>query len=251
MGPKTIWKRAAALLAAVGVSIFLAGGISADEGNAEAEPAAALQPTEVVADIPTEYDTPFELQWGGGSLFQLKARLATMGCMANNIWIHNNNQWSLYNQYTLSHDLFFIQQFIQQYENNIPTGTLWADCYNVCEFGGERCLSFDELRVQEGNFKEYFAYIYSLRVQNFQIDETTPCTRNFHPTIQEHILPLLPIRPDACFVLKGKPASVGTGGVGGYTLFTSVNAPPFFVKHRYQYFVVQRNPRIHRFCVND
>ena len=230
MDPRRLWKRAAALLAAVGVSIFLAGGISADEENAEAEPAAALQPTEVVADIPTEYDTPFELQWGGGSLFQLKARLATMGCMANNIWIHNN-QWSLYNQYTLSHDLFFIQQFIQQYENNIPAGTLWVDCYNVCEFGGERCLSFDELREQEGNFKEHFGYILSLRARNFEIDQTTPCTRNFHPTIQEHILPLLPVRPDACFVLKENISTSlnSTGGTGGYTWHQSVNAPPFFV----------------------
>ena len=230
MDPRRLWKRAAALLAAVGVSIFLAGGISADDEIAEAEPAAALQPTEVVADIPTEYDTPFELQWGGGSLFQLKARLATMGCMANNIWMHNN-QWSLYNQYTLSYNLFFIQQFIQQYENNILADTLWVDCYNVCEFGGERCLSFDELREQEDNFKEHFGYILSLRARNFEIDQTTPCTRNFHPTIQEHILPLLPVRLDACFVLKENISTSlnNTGGTGGYTWYQSVNAPPFFV----------------------
>ena len=325
MDPKPIWKRAAALLAAVGVSIFLAGGISADEEIAEAEPAAALQPAHVVADIPTEYDTLFELQWGGGSLFQLAGRLASRGCAMNTLWVYDGSRWHPYNRYDVPQDAAFIQEFIQRYErdlpagtfyatcadqpvagnlqptqivaeipeeydtlfklqwgggsllhlkgrlatmgcmvNNIsytdpetnreytynqyntrstdrtnqqflqryeqfiPAGTLTADCYNVCEFGGERCLSFDDLREQEGNFKEHFGYILSLRAQNFQIDETTPCTRTFHPTIQEHILPLLPIRPDACFVRKNNTAG-GTGGVGGYTWYKSVNAPPFFV----------------------
>ena len=203
MDPKPLWKRAAALLAAVGVSVFLAGGISADDEIAEAEPAAALQPTEVVADIPTEYDTPFELQWGGGSLFQLKARLATMGCMANNIWIHNNNQWSLYNQYTLSHNLFFIQQFIQQYENNIPTGTLYADCYRICEFKytndiqGKQCETFEFLR--ENSF---------FHVTPYPIDDTSLCTDDFDPLVKEKVLPLLPLHPDTCIV-KQKNTRVG------------------------------------------
>ena len=196
MGPKPLWKRAAALLAAVGVSVFLAGGISADDEIAGAEPVAALQPTEVVAEIPTEYDTPFELQWGGGSLFQLKARLATMGCMANNIWIHNNNnQWSLHNQYTLSHNLFFIQQFIQQYENNIPAGTLWADCYRICEFKytndiqGKQCETLEFTR--EHNFFNLLPY---------PIDDTSFCTDDFDLLVKEQVLPLLPLHPDTCIV---------------------------------------------------
>ena len=96
MGPKPIWKRAVALLAAVGVSIFLAGGISADEGNAEAEPAAALQPTEVAAEIPDGYGELFPLEWGGGSLLHLKGRLATMGCIADTIWVWDQNKWHPY-----------------------------------------------------------------------------------------------------------------------------------------------------------
>ena len=320
MDPRRLWKRAAALLAAVGVSIFLAGGISADEEIAEAEPAAALQPAQVVADIPTEYDTLFELQWGGGSLSQLAGRLAPRGCAMNTLWVYDGSRWHPYNRYDVPQDAAFIQEFIQRYErdlpagtfyatcadqpvagnlqstqivaeileeydtpfelqwgggsflhlkgrlatmgcmvNNIsytdpetnreytynqyntrstdrtnqqflqryeqfiPAGTLTADCYNVCEFGGERCLSFDELREQEGNFRKY--YLFSI----LEIDKTTPCTRNFHPTIQEHILPLLPIRPDACIVLKEKltddPDSIG--GVGGAVWYYNVNAPPF------------------------
>ena len=128
MGPKPIWKRAVALLAAVGVSIFLAGGISADDEIAEAEPAAALQPTQVVADIPTEYDTLFELQWGGGSLFQLAGRLASQGCAMNTLWVHDGGQWHPYNRYDVPRDAALIQEFIGRYERALPAGTFYATC---------------------------------------------------------------------------------------------------------------------------
>ena len=197
MEPKPLWKRAAALLAAVGVSIFLAGGISADEGNAEAEPAAALQPTEVVADIPTEYDTLFELNWGGGSLFQLKARLATMGCMANTIWVYDNNQWYAYNQYQVPSTLN--KQFIDTYSQFIPAGTLYADCYRICEFrysddiqaqgNSIQCETFEFLR--EHNFFNILPY---------PVDQTSLCTNDFDPLVQEKVLPLLPLHPDSCIV---------------------------------------------------
>ena len=329
MEPRALWKRAVALLAAVGMSIFLAGGISADDENAEAEPAAALQPTQVMAEIPEEYGQLFELRWGGGSLFQLASRLASQGCAMNTLWVYDGSRWHPYNRYDVPQDAALIQKFIQRYErdlpadtfyatcvdqpvagnlqptqiaaeipeeydtpfelqwgggsllhlkgrlatmgcmvNNIrftdpetnkeysynqyntrptdrtnqqflqryeqflPTGTLSVDCYNVCEFGGEQCLSFDELREQEGNFKKYFARDLS----NLEIDHTTPCTRTFHPTIQERILPLLPVRPDTCFVLKenisadiSPSGAYSTGGVGGYAWYKSINAPSFFV----------------------
>ena len=128
MDPRALWKRAVALLAAVGVSIFLAGGISADEGNAEAEPAAALQPTQVVADIPTEYDTLFELQWGGGSLFQLAGRLASQGCAMNTLWVHDGSRWHPYNRYDVPRDAALIQEFIGRYGRNLPAGTFYATC---------------------------------------------------------------------------------------------------------------------------
>ena len=193
-----------------------------------------LQPTQIVADIPEEYDTLFPLQWGGGSLFQLKGRLATMGCMVNNISYTDpeTNREYTYNQYTTRSPERANKQFLKKYEHLIPANDISADCYNVCEFGGERCLSFDELREQEGNFREYFAYIRYLARENFEIDETTPCTQEYHPTIQEHILPLLPVRPDTCIVRKEKiNTSNSIGGIGGYTWYRSVNAPPFFVIH--------------------
>ena len=128
MDPKRLWKRAVALLAAVGVSIFLAGGISADDGNAEAEPAAALQPTRVVAEIPEEYGQLFELRWGGGSLFQLASRLASRGCAMNTLWVHGGSRWHPYNRYDVPRDAALIQEFIGRYGRNLPAGTFYATC---------------------------------------------------------------------------------------------------------------------------
>ena len=193
-----------------------------------------LQPTQIVADIPEEYDTLFNLQWGGGSLYQLKGRLATMGCMANSISFtdpETNTQYT-YNQYTTLSTDPTNQQFLKKYEQFIPANDISADCYNVCEFGGEQCLSFDELREQEGNFRDYFAQVPALERENFEIDETTPCTQEFHPTIQERVLPLLPIRPDTCVVRKEKintSNSNNIGGIGGYVWYQNIDAPPFFV----------------------
>ena len=192
-----------------------------------------LQPTQIVADIPENYDTLFELQWGGGSLYQLKGRLATMGCMVNNISFtdpETNTEYT-YNQYTTRSTDPTNQQFLTKYEQFIPANDISADCYNVCEFGGERCLSFDELREQEGNFREYFDFISQLIETTLTIDETTPCTREYYPIVQERVLPLLPIRPDACIVRKENPINLGAGDTGGYTWYASVNAPPFFMTY--------------------
>ena len=132
MGPRTLWKRAAALLAAAGLLATLSASVSADENNIGSEVARALQPTEVIAEIPEAYNEIFELQWGGGSLYQLKGRLATMGCIADTIWVHDNDKWHPYNQYQIPSTLN--EQFITQYAQLIPAGTLYASCYDICDF---------------------------------------------------------------------------------------------------------------------
>ena len=258
MGLGLLLRRVAALLVGAGLLVASVAGVSADEGDGEAPAEAALQPTQVVAEIPEEYGALFRLEWGGGSLLHLKGRLATMGCMVNTIWLYDNNKWNVYNQYNLSQDNPVIQQFLQQYKQLIPATTLWANCYNICEFGGGQCLTFDELREREGNFKEYI-FNGTFGLLNFEIDETLPCTREFHSTIQEHILPLLPIRPDACIVRKNEVNnnSNSTGGTGGITWYKSVNAPPFFVfidssalwyKDLTEYKDLALNTEIHELC---
>ena len=309
MGRAALCMRAAALLAAAGMFIFLAEGISADDDIAEAVAARVLEPTELVAEIPEEFGTLFQIQWGGGSLFQLAGRLAARGCAMNTLWVHDGGQWHPYNRYNVPRDAALIQEFIRRYERDLPAGTFYAtcadqpvpqnlqptqivaeipeeydtlfdlqwgggsflhlkgrlatmgcmannisftdpetnteytynqyttrstdptnqqflteyeqfipantltaDCYNVCEFGGERCLSFDELREQKN--VELTQQLTRLR-QNKEI----VCTDDFHPLVKEKVLPILPIRPDTCIVRAENKNRSAIRGVA----FTSFN----------------------------
>ena len=195
MGRAALCMRAAALLAVAGMFFFLAEGISADNDIAEAVAARVLEPTEVVAEIPEEYNTLFELQWGGGSLYQLKGRLATMGCMANTIWLYDNAKWHPYNQYQISSTFASNVEFQNQYAEFIPMGTLWADCFRMCEFKynddiqARTCEEFEFLR--EHNFFNILPY---------SISDTSFCTNDFNPLVKEKVLPRLPLHPDTCIV---------------------------------------------------
>ena len=223
-----IWKRAAALLAAAGLFAFLVAGISADDEYEEAVAARALQPTEVVAEIPEGYGVLFPLEWGGGSLYQLKGRLATMGCMANTIWLYDNNKWNVYNQYNVEQDNPIIQQFLQQYEQFIPAGTLWANCYRICEFTQTRPSHKWHWLVFENNMHEClsFEYIKEKRFYDFiqyPINKAIPCNDDFDPRVTEKVFPILPLHPDVCIVKQEH------GSITGNALFETINATPLVI----------------------
>ena len=121
----------AALLVAVGLLAVSVAGVSADDGDEEAAVAAIateLRPTRVAAEIPEGYGTLFPLQWGGGSLPQLKGRLADMGCAMNTLWLYDRDRWNGYNRYDLSYDFPTNQQFLQRYDQEVPAGRLYATC---------------------------------------------------------------------------------------------------------------------------
>ena len=217
MGGKTLIRRVAALLASAGLFAALASGISADEGDEEAAAEAALQPTQVVAEIPAGYGTLFPLQWGGGSLLHLKGRLATMGCIADTIWVYNNNEWHPYNQYQVPHILQIIQDFKNSYSEYIPPTTVYADCTNICEFNNNRCIPFHEMREQRDNYPSFI----------IPLTETDSCTQNFNPKVTTQVLPTLPTRPDTCIVTKKLNDGKGIRGVAPNNL--PVNTTPFVV----------------------
>ena len=199
MGLGGLSQRVAALLVATGLLAVSVASVSADNGDEETAVAAIateLRPTQVVAEIPEGYEMLFPLQWGGGSLYQLKARLATMGCMLNTIWVYNNDQWHSYNQYNIPARLN--QKFLAKFEDDIPSGTLHADCFDICTFtyhGEERqgeCRSFEEL--QRSRISGFATG------PDFEKPEHIECDNNFFPFVQERILNILPIQPDACAV---------------------------------------------------
>ena len=166
-----------------------------------------LQPTQVIADIPEQYNETFSLQWGGGSLYQLKQRLATMGCMVDTIFTYNNNQWNAYNQYQVPSTLN--TQFLNEYSQFIPAGTLHASCFDICEFDYYEAPKTTPLRcstiemIPEHNLYDLFSY---------PIDSTNPCTTNFNPRIQASVLPVMPTYPDKCIIRQEINSSVSGGG---------------------------------------
>ena len=180
--------------------------------KASAQESEELQPTQVIADIPENYNEIFSLQWGGGRLYQLKQRLATMSCVVDTIWVYNNNQWHPYNQYQVPSTLN--QQFLAQYSELIPAGTLYASCFDICEFGGRECITF-EIRIERAN--EYTSNtMLSLRESN------STCTDDFDPRVKEQVLPLLAIRPDLCIIRQVRD---DVSGIGGRAVINSVKQP--------------------------
>ena len=185
-----------------------------------------LQPTQIVADIAEEYNTLFELQWGGGSLLHLKGRLATMGCVANNISFTDpatDIQYS-YNQYNTRSTDPQNQQFVQSFKTYIPAGTLQADCYNICDVSDQGCLSFEELWEQvDAEQKEDILWLVDGLQEALSAD--IPCNDDFHPQVKEQVLPYLPIHPNACII---KHIPFGNGGFGGTAImYPRLNTPPF------------------------
>ena len=210
------WRQAAALVVialAVLASLALTGAATADDGEQAAAPP-ALQPTQVVAEIPEGYDQLFPLQWGGGSLFQLKSRLATMGCIANTIWNYDGGEWHGYNQYNLPSTLN--ADWLAAYEEFVPAGSLYATCFDVCEFSyfevprpDQRCWSLTELRASElweGHHKK-------------PIDDSTDCTDNFDERVKEHVLPSMPLYPGVCIMRQNRSSSSEVS--------TGIASPPF------------------------
>lgn len=191
--PSILWAVGAALVLAVAVIAALADiRTGAAEGGGEQEDSpGGLQPTEIVADIPEGYGELFPLEWGGGSLFHLKGRLATMGCMANTLYLHDGGEWHAYNQYDLPSA--FTREFRSRYAEFVPPGRLYATCFRICEFsyaehGSKTCFTLDLLR--EHNF---------INVP-YPIDDTTSCTRDFTPIVADAVLPALPVLPEACIM---------------------------------------------------
>ena len=229
MGRAALCMRAAALLAAAGMFIFLAEGISADNEIAEAVTARVLKPTQAIAEVPEEYNELFEIQWGGGSLYHLKARLATMGCILNTIWAYDDNKWYAYNQYDIPHATYVVhnnndfhkynqygiiphslnQPFLTHFKDDIPATTLYGTCIEICSFDID-AGSF----LKAGKCKSWEQAVQPIWIQqkaelqatgNPIIDDNASCNDDFHPLVKEKVFPLLPLMPDTCVVRQPQP----------------------------------------------
>ena len=206
MARESVWR-----LLACGVVLLVATALI-NVGNADAEGDQQTQPalaeTQVVANIPSEYGEPFSLEWGGGSLYHLKGRLATMGCTVNTIMLYDAGEWWAYNQYEVPSTL--TRDFVERYAEFVPSGTLYATCFNLCEFKyiGERIEECDTVAesISWGTKSEIWPY---------PTDDTAPCTRDFSPRIVVGMLPILPIVADrTCITRQPAPRHRGYYGSG-------------------------------------
>lgn len=201
-------RRQAALLAVIALAVLaalaLTGAAIADDGEQPAAAPTPLQSTQVVAEIPEGYNQLFPLQWGGGSLFQLKSRLATMDCIANTIWNYDDDQWHSYNQYNVPSTLN--ADWLTAYGEFVPAGNLFATCFDVCEFS-----YFDAPR---GDIQcEFLADIHEsggLRgIGQYPIDDSTECTDDFDKRVKAHVLPSMPLYPGVCIFRPSAPVAGG------------------------------------------
>lgn len=206
------WRQAAALATialALPAALAFTGAVSADEGEQASATPVALQPTQIVTEIPEGYNQLFPLQWGGGSLFQLKSRLATMGCIANTIWNHDGGEWRGYNQYNTPSTLN--ADWLAAYGEFVPAGSLYASCFDICEFsyfeaprGDRPCESLAEFRASE---------FWDGRHRH-PIDDSTDCTDDFDKRVKEHVLPSMPLYPDTCIIRQNTPPGESARGGG-------------------------------------
>lgn len=185
---------AVALLAVAALlNVKLAGA----EGDEDAPP--QLAETQIVANVPDGFGELFSLQWGGGSFLHLKGRLATLGCLLDTLWLNDGGTWYVHNQYQVPSTL--TRDFVERYDAFVPPGTLWAMCFQLCEFEyldpatNYSCRTVDQTRQS---------------IQHFEIgriDLAVPCTNDWHPVVARDVLQFLPIHPETCILRVANPGA--------------------------------------------
>ena len=209
-----------ALLAAASHLIDI-GSVGADGHEADEQ---ALAETQAVADVPSGYGELFPLEWGGGSLYHLKGRLATMGCLVNTILFYDEGEWQAYNQYEVPSTL--TREFVDRYAAFVPAGTLYATCFRLCEF-----TYFGEHQHPCPTLQDTIPS----RKFTFPVDAAWPCTHDVSSWYAQYVLPNLPVLPEACVIRDPDPETTpGKGGlaVGVFVRLLDSNStvplyPPF------------------------
>ena len=185
---------------------------------------------QAIGGIPTKYNTMFSVEWSGGSLYQLKAQLATQGCILNDIIVTEDETTYAYNQYETPSTDQNKQAFLKKYEHFIPAGTLQASCYNICEFRfvgdtkTRECLTMNQMfermryflgRLRESSSAQTFKGIQSFALSRFSYDiEHDRCGDDWHPVVKEKVFEMLPLPSQLCIMRDSNVLSF-YGGVGG------------------------------------
>lgn len=201
---------------------------------------ATIEPTRSV--IPKQYGVLFPVEWGGGSLYQLKADLATRGCIMGDVVVSTQDAWGYkhlerYNQYGIHSQSRLKQRFLERYEHFIPASTIQVSCYNVCEFrfAGDYtseagCFTVNELFEQISNLLQsirakvpndvMYAQIenFALSRTPFDLEQGMQCRHDWHPVVQQQVFSILPLPENVCIIRGNLKASPENNDIAG--LFT-------------------------------
>ena len=71
------------------------------------------------------------IQWRGGTLYQLTARLAVNGCDVNLLWVWDSNTRRYTAGYTFDGPSFLNNNFNNLYKDNIPPSVIWVKCIDM------------------------------------------------------------------------------------------------------------------------
>lgn len=205
---------------------------------------------QIIGSVPTDYTTSATITWTGGSLYQLKTRLMTLGCTADVIEVYDQskNKWFKYTQYSAPHSSN--QEFHDNYpQDYIPASTIQIpNCYDMCtfEYVSE---ALDKIMDEVANRLRAWIQEVAPSKSDEDIDEevdeliedivegyrtrhrcrTTEsvisehptwstiegleCNQDWDPRIIEHVFPIMPTMQDFCIIRAiGGSSNIFHGG---------------------------------------
>ncbi len=134
------------------------------------------------------------IQWGGGTIYQLTARLAVNGCDLNLLWVWDSQQERYTAGYTFDGPSFLNNNFNNLYKDNIPPSVIWVKCIDMINHVyGYGLLSEEEKAWVDGREKggEFDLSLFSL-------DSVSDCGNYWLYEIKNSIFTYLPLIPGTC-----------------------------------------------------
>ena len=232
------------VLVVAGIALWAASA-SADEPDADQTPLGLTQ-VRYLAERPEEFDAVFPIDWGGGSLLQLKSRLQTLDCLVDTVYVFDDAaaQWHAYSQYRVLPDLTSQLDFLARFEADIPQGRLWVSCFDFCQIqyvhaNGQPVRDhigwFCERGSWDGYGKPSFNVLEAGTSWSFEVLEARKswlipewvrvgeeiewrtCDQGWNQDIQTYLLPNLPVMRPVCGIHTIDPLTLVPGQAAGGT----------------------------------
>lgn len=137
---------------------------------------------------PPETNGTATIQWGGGTLYQLTARLAVNGCDLNllHVW---DDQIRSYTGYTFDGPTFLNAPFHRKYADTIPASTIWVKCIDMIEHVYGYGL-LNEQQKQEVDAKD--------KMVDFARVDFSDCGDYWQQQTRDDVLPVIPTPQNIC-----------------------------------------------------